>query len=319
MNLLSFAEFSKYFYSDLTAKVISGILGVMFVVYCLYQGYIYKFKRSRYRGIIFNTRNIAYITLLSAASASITILISITVPITVFPPIRIAFEGVMVKISGFIFGPIVGVISAIVTDFIVMLFVPSFVHIAFILVIIFFGLVSGFVGDLYRLSNSNEKGSSKWFLFIFTNIFIIGFVTLTSLMTWYSDFPDGIPLFGGLVASKEVLVFLLILGGGLSIVVVWSITFIYRKYDKTKSKYQDVIAVILLCVLCEYLITSLISPWGDIAFLTVSKGDSAETSGYGVTLVARLAMAPMKIFFNVAVIYLVYIAVSPLVHRTNNN
>lgn len=70
--------------------------------------------------------------MLSSVSVVATIIVSITIPITVLPPIRIAFEGLMIKITGYMFGPIIGIICAAVTDILVMLFVPSYIIVYYI-------------------------------------------------------------------------------------------------------------------------------------------------------------------------------------------
>jgi hypothetical protein len=74
-----------------------------------------------------------------AVSVSLTVVISVTIPITVFPPIRVAFSGIMVKITGMFFGPIVGIIVGILTESLCLMFVPSYIHIAYFIVSISFG------------------------------------------------------------------------------------------------------------------------------------------------------------------------------------
>ncbi|AHF61508.1 hypothetical protein P344_06800 [Spiroplasma mirum ATCC 29335] len=310
--LASFSNISKILYSNKMAYFASAVVGALFLVYCVYNGLYFLINPKKYHGIRFTTKNIAYITMLSAVSATVTIIISVTVPITVFPPIRIAFEGLMVKISGFIFGPIVGLLSGVVTDMIVMLFVPSYVHVAYIIVIASFGFISGCVSSLNR-----AVGQRKWILFLLTNIFIIVFGTFASLMTWYSPV-DTIELFAGLKTNKDVLVYIIVIGTGASLVIIWIIMFVYRYFDKNKQHYWDLVAVIMLAVINEYWVTTLISAWGDIAFLTVSQNKNSGTDGYGVTMISRLAMAPVKILFNSAIIYITYRAISPLIHKDTN-
>ncbi|AGM25548.1 ECF transporter S component [Spiroplasma chrysopicola] len=313
MNLLTnFSDITKIFYSTTMAYIASGLIGVLFLGYCLYNGVYYLINPKKYHGIRFTTKNIAYITMLSAVSAAVTIVISVTVPITVFPPVRIAFEGLMVKIAGFIFGPIVGLLSGVITDLIVMLFVPSYVHIAYIIVIASYGFLSGCVSSLNR-----AVGKQKWVLFLFTNIFVVLFGAMASVMTWFSPV-DTIKLFAGLNASKTVLLYIIIIGSLSTICIIWVIMFIYRHFDKTKKRYWDLVAIIMLAVINEYWVTTLISAWGDIAFLTVSQ-NKTDTDGYGVTMISRLAMAPLKILFNSAIIYLTYRAIGPLIHKDTNS
>ena len=148
--LANYTEFGKIFLSNSMAYIASGVIGALFLMYCCYSGFIYKFYPRHYYGIRFTTKNIAYITLLSAVSVSVTVIVSIVFPVTVFPPIRIAFEGLMIKIAGFIFGPIVGFMSGIITDLLCLMFVPSYIHIAYLIVVASFGFLSGLVGSLNR-------------------------------------------------------------------------------------------------------------------------------------------------------------------------
>ncbi|MBH8622981.1 hypothetical protein [Spiroplasma sp. hyd1] len=313
MSLLTiFSDISKILYSNKMAYIASGVIGALFVIYCVYNGLYYLINPKRYHGIRFTTKNIAYITMLAAVSATVTIIISVTVPITVFPPVRIAFEGLMVKISGFIFGPIVGLLSGVITDLIVMLFVPSYVHVAYIIVIVSYGFLSGCASSINR-----AVGKHKWVLFMLTNIFIIIFGTFAGVMTWYSPV-ETITLFAGLEVSKVVLIYIIGFGTGGTIVIIWIIMFVYRYFDKTKKRYWDLVAIIMLAVINEYWVTTLISAWGDIAFLTVSQNKTSGTDGYGVTMISRLAMAPLKVLFNSAIIYITYRAVSPLIHKDTN-
>lgn len=313
MNLLtSFSDISKILYSNKMAYIASGVIGAFFVIYCIYNGLYYLINPKRYHGIRFTTKNIAYITILSAVSATVTIIISIIMPITVFPAIRIAFEGLMVKISGFIFGPIVGLLSGIITDLIVMLFIPSYVHVAYIIVIALYGFLSGCASSI-----NHAIGKHKWVLFMLTNIFILIFGTFAIAITWYSSL-ETIVLFVGLEVSKIVLIYIISFGTGGAIIVIWIIMFVYRYFDKTKKHYWDLIAIIMLAVVNEYWVTTLISAWGDIAFLTISQNKHTENNGYGVTMITRLAMAPLKVLFNSAIIYITYRAVSPLIHKDTN-
>lgn len=313
MSLLTtFSDISKILYSNKMAYIASGVIGALFVIYCVYNGLYYLINPKRYNGIRFTTKNIAYITMLAAVSATVTIIISVTVPITVFPPVRIAFEGLMVKINGFIFGPIVGLLSGVVTDLIVMLFVPSYVHVAYIIVIASYGFLSGCVSSINR-----AVGKHKWILFMLTNIFIVIFGTFSGIMTWYSPV-EIITLFAGLEVSKVVLIYIIGFGTGGTIVIIWKIMSVYCHFDKTKKRYWDLVAIIMLAVINEYWVTTLISAWGDIAFLTVSQNKTSGTDGYGVTMISRLAMAPLKVLFNSAIIYITYRAVSPLIHKDTN-
>lgn len=314
MNIITylFNDISKIFYSNKIAYIASGVMGIFFIIYCIYNSLYYLINPKYYHGIRFTTKNIAYITMLSAVSATIAIVISITIPITVFPPVRITFEGLLVKISGFIFGPIVGLLSGIITDLIVMLFVPSYLHIAYIIVIASYGFLSGCASSI-----NIAVGKHKWVLFILTNIFILIFGIFAGLITWYSPL-EIITLFAGLEISKIILIYIIIFGTGGTIIIIWIIMFFCFYFNKTKKRYWDLVAIIMLAVINEYWVTTLISAWGDIAFLTISQNKNIGIDGYGVTMITRLSMAPIKVLFNSTIIYITYSTIEPLIHKDTN-
>ena len=306
-NLYSIHNIANIFYSNTMAYIASGCVGFMFIAYSVYNGYFYIFKPEKYKGIRFTTKNIAYITMLSATSVTVTIIVSVTFPITVFPPVRIAFEGLMVKITGFIFGPIVGMLSGCVTDGLALLFVPSYIHISYLIVIASYGFLSGLISSLYKSTKENT-----WFMYAFTNVFILMFAALACFMTYFHS-SNSIPLFSGIIVTKMILIYTILVGTLSSIVILTAIIFVYRKMDKTKSKWQIIVPIIALAIVNEYWITTLISAWGDIAFLTASSANSSKN--YGLTMIGRLAMAPIKIIFNIIVIYITYRAIHPLIDK----
>ena len=306
-------KFSTIFYSTTMAYIAAGVVGFFVLLYSVYNGYLYLFKPTRYQGIRFTTKNIAYITVLSAVSVTVTIIVSVTVPITVFPPIRIAFEGLMVKITGYIFGPIVGLLSGIVTDSLTLLFVPSYIHIAYTIVIASFGFLSGCVSFLNK-----STGYNRWFLFWFTNLFIIAFGSVAIVATeFYSSASNTIPLFAGVNVTKTALVYFIAFGTFGSLILLWIAYFFYRFWDRSGLQWREIMPIITLCVINEYWVTTLISAWGDIAIISASRGGT-ENKGYAITMIGRLAMAPGKILFNVIVIYITYRAIRPLI-KTNEN
>ncbi len=291
------------------AYIASGVVGIMFVIYCCYNGYVYVHHPDRYHGIRFTTRNISYIALLTSVSVTVTVVVSKVFPITVFPPVRIAFEGIMVKIAGFIFGPIVGFMSGTLTDLICILFVPSYIHIAYLIVIASFGFLSGCMGSLDRV-----VGKQKWVIMFFINAFVIAFGAYAISMVYYYPITHGgIKLFAGIFVPASEVVWLVGLGTGTTLAILW-LTFLYFIWTATKrNQWRKMLPIIVLATITEYWVTTLISSWGDIAFLSASQGISS--GGYAITMIARLVMAPGKIFINTAIIYVVYRAVRPLIDK----
>ncbi|ASP27803.1 hypothetical protein SCORR_v1c00280 [Spiroplasma corruscae] len=283
------------------AYAMSGMIGAFILAYFIYNTFSYVVLKERYHGIRFTTKNIAYITMFTAINVSVTVVISLTIPITVFPPIRIAFEGVMVKITGFIFGPIIGVMVAIITEVLVMIFVPSFIHPAFIIVVISFGFIAGIGSSLLRLG----KGYN-WVNMFLINLFFIIFAVFILVITDY--YSGEISLFG-LSVTKEIYKWFFTGSILICVFFIWLIYFTLLFKKNTKALHV-LLPIILFATASEYLSTSIISAWGDAGFLGIE-----GSKGYSAMLISRLVQAPLKILFNSTVLYFAYKAVHPLIKR----
>ncbi|QGS51397.1 hypothetical protein [Spiroplasma tabanidicola] len=283
----------------------AGIIGFFIVAYIVYNSLSYSILRERYHGIRFTTKNIAYITMLVAVSASVTIVVSLVAPVTVFPPIRIAIEGLMVKIAGFIFGPIVGVIVGLITEIIVMLFVPSFIHPAFIIIIICYGFVAGIGASFLRIGKGNN-----WIIVALLNIFLLGFGGAMYFLIDAANFPDGAIKMVGFYMSKEVFKWVFLISIFICVIIVWG-AYLIGTFTGNKKKLNVFLPILLFATASEYIVTSVISAWGDYGFLGLET--SKDDNGYILMFMARLVQAPVKILGNSVILYYTYKAVAPLI------
>jgi hypothetical protein len=48
--------------------------------------------------------------------------------VSFMPQVRVTIEALIVKIAAYFFGPIIGMVVAFITDSLVLLFVPAYVH-----------------------------------------------------------------------------------------------------------------------------------------------------------------------------------------------
>lgn len=297
--------FEKLLVGNNLAVYMSATVGFFILAYIIYNSISYFVLRERYHGIRFTTKNIAYITMFTAVSVSVTIVISLTAPITVFPPIRIAFEGVMVKITGFIFGPIVGVIVGLITELLVMLFVPSFIHPAFIISVICFGFIAGIGSSFLRIG----KGKN-WIIMTILNVFMILFATFIYFVIEYSSQTTFSIL--NLNMKKDVFKWVFICSILACLFIIWGIYITMTALGKRKS-LSVMLPILLFATASEYLVTTVISAWGDYEFLGLTS--NADSSGYILMLMSRLIQAPLKVVFNTVVLFYTYKAVSPLIKR----
>ncbi|WP_342252580.1 ECF transporter S component [Spiroplasma endosymbiont of Amphibalanus improvisus] len=307
IDLFSISNISDKFLSIDLAYFSSFLMIGMLICYSIYSGIVYKFYPNSYRGIRLSTKNITYIALLSATSVTFTVIISIILPITVFPPVRIAFEGVMVKITGYLFGPIVGALSGLITEMLTILFIPSFIHISYLIVIISYGFLAG----LFSAFN-NAVGKQKWIFYFFVNVVMM----LTAILACVLIYNNNSTLFG-IDFPTILFTSFFAISFGLSILFMSLAAFMEHSSKNKKSKLIGLFPIAAFACVSEFWITAFISSWGDLAFLTALNSGSQDSDGYKLTLLARMLEAPLKILFNTAVLFITYKTIFPLVDKKN--
>ncbi|WP_339041973.1 hypothetical protein [Spiroplasma endosymbiont of Apeira syringaria] len=292
-------------FSRSTAIYLIITLSSIMLAYILMNSFWKWFGKDKYKGVRFTTKNIAYITMLSSVSVVATIIVSITIPITVLPPIRIAFEGLMIKITGYMFGPIIGIICAAVTDILVMLFVPSYISIYYMFCIIFTGFLAGIAG-IFKVKLKDYP----WVIFALINFFIIFFagggmyIVISGKQSSYS--------MSGIVVNKYVLASIMGGGGIIGLLSIYSVLFYYL-LKKEIYRIKEILPIILLAVVAEYVTTVLIASYADMTLFDPNAKD------YGVTAIMRIVQAPLKIIINSIIIYVTWRTVNPLINIDNNN
>ncbi|WP_035358774.1 ECF transporter S component [[Acholeplasma] multilocale] len=292
------------------AYVSAGITLVSVLLYIIYTTVDYSYKKKRnipFKGIKFTTKNITYIAMMVAVSVSITVVISMTLPITVFPPVRVAFEGIMIKITGMIFGPVVGILVGLVTETLAMMFVPSYIHIAYFLVALGFGFWSGLGSFAF-----DWKGKFRWLtLSIISAFFVIATVSIFFILKTAVQNDDFTPKFFGVEISKAFYPVLFVLMMTITLVVIYILCGVL--VITRKSKWLDIVLpIILICAVTEILCSVLLASWGDQGFL----GVEADDGGYMSMVTLRIVQVPVKILFNTAVLTTVYSVLRPLIRNT---
>lgn len=106
-----------------------------------------------------NPKRIAFVGVLIAISV-VFFLISVRIlPISALPTFKFSFIGLPIKITGFIFGPIVGVITGILADFISFALVPTYYSFLYTLAVAVAGFIPGIAS--YYFFNINELFFSR--------------------------------------------------------------------------------------------------------------------------------------------------------------
>ncbi|WP_322910934.1 ECF transporter S component [Mycoplasmopsis felis] len=96
-------------------------------------------------------KNMVLVGILIAISVSFTIVVAQIVPIVNLPTYKFSFIGLPVKITGFIFGPIIGIFVGIVSDFLSLLFIPpAGYNLVYTLATAVNGLIAGLFGMYFN-------------------------------------------------------------------------------------------------------------------------------------------------------------------------
>ena len=116
-----------------------------------------------------DAKRISFVSVLIAISV-VFFLISVRImPVSALPSLKFSFIGLPVKITGFIFGPFVGVITGILADLISFILVPTYYHYLYTIAVAVAGFVPGLCA--YYFFNLNEMFfSNKYKIFKFTEI-----------------------------------------------------------------------------------------------------------------------------------------------------
>ncbi|MDC8920130.1 ECF transporter S component [Metamycoplasma hyosynoviae] len=116
-----------------------------------------------------DSKRIAFVSVLISISVVFFIISVRILPINALPSYKFSFIGLPVKITGFIFGPVVGIITGVLADLISFLLVPSYYHYLYTIAIAIAGFIPGLCG--YYFFNLNEMFfSSKYRIYKYKEI-----------------------------------------------------------------------------------------------------------------------------------------------------
>jgi len=285
--------------------LIISFSAVMFA-YILMNSFWSWFQKDKYQGVRFTTKNIAYITMLSSVSVVATIVISVIIPLPVLPAFRIAIEGLMIKITGYLFGPVIGIICAGITDMLVMLFVPSYIHPLYIFCVVLTGFLAGVAGVLKL-----KLKDYWWIILLLIHLFLLFFAGGGAYLAWSGSV--GTYVINGFSFSKYIAVAIIAGGGLITLLAIYGTLFVYWKKNEMQ-KIKEILPIILLAVVSEYVVAVLLVSYADMVMVS-----SETVSDYSVVAVVRIITAPFQIIINSVIIYTTWRIVSPLIKIDNAN
>lgn len=260
-------------------------------------------------------RKIAFVSILIATSVAFTLIMTTVVPPLIWPSLRIAVGGLPVKITGYIFGPIVGGLTGAVSDLLTFAFRPTYFHYGYILSLVVMGVVPGIFGYVMERRwrrgfniESNEKINLVNLLITVATL-ILTALTVVLVVYFLGDslFKVGKNQPSPLITNKWV--FMGIAVSGLASMLFGM--FIIMMFVK-KSTFNRMLPIIAFSAFLEVAVTPLIA-LGDVNALQTSG------SGFATVMSGHFLFAPVKIWINLVVVLTAYKIISPLIYNKEAN
>ncbi|MBN0919249.1 ECF transporter S component [Mycoplasma gypis] len=306
-----------------------------------------------------NSKKIAFVGVLIAISVVFFIISVRIAPISALPSFKFSFIGLPVKITGFLFGPFIGAITGILADLISFALVPTYYNVLYTLAVSTAGIVPGIfawyyftVGGLlfsyrYRIYSLKqiidyfkEKNAlalekedldlSQYYSekvayyevklilveskskplglinFAYASTMIVLALQILIILAIFANMSDSIFANNRFIKNKWF--YIVITTAGFVTMMVGAT--IYRLVLRRKYKrFIDIMAIISFCAVLEFLNVLLLS-WADYQTLKTD---------FWVNLTSHTLLSPVKIWFNLLVIFTAYRIISPLIQKKQVN
>ncbi len=299
--------------------------------------------------------------MLIAISVAFTIISSQIVPLASIPTYKIAFIGLPVKITGFIFGPIIGFFVGLIADLISLLFIPpATYHFLYTIATAMNGLIAGLVGWFFirflnysfskeikaknydykiwylsfKLEKAIQKDNSKLAAKISEKIikyrnlrdFVLRYGTTEKLKNIYMITSSVIIMsiiitivaiifqipaheFSKVAFLKGRIPVLIFMVTGYSVMCGFVIL---GRYYMSATKYFIFAPIIVFSSLLEFVNLPILSLADSIGL-----GNGSQEILFWI--ISRTVFSPIKIWFNIFVIYFSYSVIYKLVNKNKNN
>ncbi|WP_027120744.1 ECF transporter S component [Mycoplasmopsis lipofaciens] len=306
-------------------------------------------------------RKISFIGILIAISVVFLIIGATFMPLITIPSYKISFIGLPIKISGFIFGPLIGGLVGLISDILSFMFLPTYFNPLFTLAAVVDGVVAGLIGwlflkllkyyfggdfqnnifevnifdyliklDILKKQNKNndkkikkienkiiflneKKKKIKVFGSINTllNINLIVGLSILSLFVLFIVFLIGFKIDqsiinGGIIKNRFVLLGLMISGYG-AMMIFLSI----MRFKMSAKHYLVIVPIVVFSALIELINVPLLS-LGD------SQSFTNDSKNIFVFIFQHTFFSPLKIWFNMFIIFFTYNIISPLINKNND-
>ena len=215
-----------------------AFVATMFIVIFIKKIY-YRFHLHKKINIIpqISTKDITNIAMNIAMSIAIIIILTLFtagalgVIFRAYPGTRILIEGILIQLSGLLFGPILGLIIGALTDLLSICLTAGMFHYGYFIIAIGYGLFSGLIRSIYVSVKQNKTKFSL--ITTLLTVLITGLFCVFILYQPYQDFK--ISAFNlDLTIKKYVLTIIPIIFSSIIIVVIWLCNFFFDKFYENK-------------------------------------------------------------------------------------
>ncbi|MCP4336711.1 MAG: hypothetical protein GY679_02565 [Mycoplasma sp.] len=251
-----------------------------------------------------NNKKIAYASILVAASVSFVIVGSRLAAITTFPSFKVAFAGLPIKITGYLFGPLIGAVTGLIADILSFALLPTYYHPLYSLIMAMTGFIPGVI---MWVMVKKKPSLNAYFGISFIILLLIAISTIIVIQYIPDKFIVGTKEHPSKMPIHNKLAIQLIASSGF---FLWAIILVIFRVIKKWNKHLILTApIILFCSLLE-VNNSLLTPYADSLTIGIP---------FGTAYIFHMFTSPLKIFTNIAIVSITYRIIGPLVRNKIDN
>lgn len=268
------------------------------------------------RAKTWSNRKIAFVSILVATSVAFVLIFTRIAPIASLPSFKLMAGGLPVKLTGYIFGPLIGAITGALSDIISFTLTPTYIHWWYTLAFALAGFIPGVIGYLMNkrwqstkeVEKERENKVSNVNFFITLGILASIFVGMLIFLLFRTDEVNN-AIKDSMVKNKWAFM-VISCAGSFS---MFFATIIFRFVLKTKT-FNEILPIIAFSALLEVVNTPLVV-FGDMASWDLGN----STRDFITILTGHLLLSPVKIWGNMLIILFAYRIVSPLIYKKTGN
>ncbi|MGL4948042.1 MAG: hypothetical protein ACRC42_01510 [Mycoplasma sp.] len=296
---------------SLVLLVIFSFIGLIFAFLLSKKLYFRYIKKKRY--FIFpkvSTRGIANIGMILALSISVILLLILvtanmaSMVFRLWAGTRIIIEGILIKIGGLLFGPIIGMCLGAAVDLLTITYSGGLFHFGYFLSAILFGMMGGLIRML-MVSNKDKQ-----FRFVLMANIVTAFAIAISLVPILLNPLDSYSftlMNFTIKMTRDLVLGLLVIFPAVGMGIIWGCYFLqkYQLKKKPDSKpwFKSFAPVFITILITEIVINVVIMPFFDA---------QVSTLGYEAWVAIRLALLIPMVLLNCIVIIPVFKIVNPI-------